>query len=748
MDALIINGVKDDGSGERDQTPNITDGYDGVVYYMAWDNGNTVGSLDIADVELVNCKHEEEVIPGNDATCTESGLTEGLKCGLCGEIFTAQEEIPALGHNFVDGVCTVCGASSHMTIYFQNNWGWSNVSLYFWGSTLEADPNWPGMAMEYYGYDGTYDIYTLVVPSDVDALIINGVKNDGSGALDQTPDITDWYDGIVYYMAWDNGNTTGSFDISDLELVNCKHEEEALPGYDATCTEPGLTEGLKCGLCGEIFTAQEEIPALGHNFVDGVCTVCGASSHMTIYFQNNWGWSNVSLYFWGSTLEADPNWPGMAMEYYGYDGTYDIYTLVVPSDVDALIINGVKDDGSGALDQTPDITDWYDGIVYYMVWDNGNTTGSFDIADVELKCKHQEEIIPGYGATCSQTGLTDGLKCGLCGEVFIAQEEIPATGHVFENGLCIYGCGMMYDPTGLRFSGAALVLEADLTVRFAVKQELLEATGYENPYVVFAFNGVDYTVTDYVIRDGKLQFAFENVAPDKMNDTITATLYASCGESTVKCETRDYSVATYCYNILSKYTGAKCDELRTLVVDLLNYGAESQKYSGHNVDALVNAALTEEQKAWGTSENRTLTTVQDIAYATIENPTVDWKCAGLNLVNSIAIRVKISAENVENLSVRVADDYGNVVTSTKFVKTEGGYYVYLDMLAAAQMSEVLYMTVYEGETPVSNTARYSIESYAYSKQDDSDAQLVELVKAMMKYGDSAKAYFGYEGGIA
>ena len=42
---------------------------------------------------------------------------------------------------------------------------------------------------------------------------------------------------------------------------------------------------------------------------------------------------------------------------------------------------------------------------------------------------------------------------------------------------------------------------------------------------------------------------------------------------------------------------------------------------------------------------------------------------------------------------------------------------------------------------VSDTVTYSIEAYAASKANDTDAALVELVIAMMKYGDSACAYF-------
>ena len=45
--------------------------------------------------------HTPEVIPAKAATCTETGLTEGSKCSVCGEVLTAQKVIPALGHKEV-----------------------------------------------------------------------------------------------------------------------------------------------------------------------------------------------------------------------------------------------------------------------------------------------------------------------------------------------------------------------------------------------------------------------------------------------------------------------------------------------------------------------------------------------------------------------------------------------------------------------------------------------------------------------
>ena len=53
--------------------------------------------------------HIEETIEGKEPTCTETGLTEGKKCSVCGEIMVEQEKIPANGHDYNDeNICKVC----------------------------------------------------------------------------------------------------------------------------------------------------------------------------------------------------------------------------------------------------------------------------------------------------------------------------------------------------------------------------------------------------------------------------------------------------------------------------------------------------------------------------------------------------------------------------------------------------------------------------------------------------------------
>lgn len=81
---------------------------------------------------------------------------------------------------------------------------------------------------------------------------------------------------------WDGGTaekaeTCTEDGISVFTCTSCKetkketvkatgHSVETLAEVLPTCTQSGLTEGQKCAVCGEILTAQTEIPAAGHTY--------------------------------------------------------------------------------------------------------------------------------------------------------------------------------------------------------------------------------------------------------------------------------------------------------------------------------------------------------------------------------------------------------------------------------------------------------------------------------------------------
>jgi len=169
------------------------------------------------DITIATSKCTEETVEGKAATCTETGLTDGTKCSVCGAILTAQAEIPATGHTAGEAV----------------------------------------------------------KENEVAATC----TEDGS------------YDSVVYCTVCEE-----EISRQTVTVEATGHTEETVEGKAATCTEAGLTDGVKCSVCGTILTAQEEIPATGHtageavieNYVaatateDGsydsvvYCAVCGA----------------------------------------------------------------------------------------------------------------------------------------------------------------------------------------------------------------------------------------------------------------------------------------------------------------------------------------------------------------------------------------------------------------------------------------------------------------------------------------
>ena len=163
-------------------------------------------------------------------------------------------------------------------------------------------------------------------------------------------------------------------------------------------------------------------------YVPVTARAADAPETVTIYFQNNWLWTDVCIYYWDSN--GNNSWPGSSMQLVENDGTYDIYKYEVPVNVTGIIINGIKDDGSGNRDQTPDITGgWYDGICYYMHWDNGNHVGSF-----AEYCEHA-----GMTRTDNEDGATHKVVCPVteCGYTVEAED------HAYEDGTCACGavCG-------------------------------------------------------------------------------------------------------------------------------------------------------------------------------------------------------------------------------------------------------------------------------------------------------------------
>lgn len=305
------------------------------------------------------------------------------------------------------------------------------------------------------------------------------------------------------------------------------------------------------------------------------------------------------------------------------------------------------------------------------------------------------------------------------------------------------------DPN-LKISKKSLQLQDTIAINFKVPKSAISGK-YHDPYVKVTQNNATETITDYKEEGDYLVFTYR-VAPHQMGDMVTAVPYAlNANGKKLMGETFMYSVAEYCYNMLSKeeYAGSQYATFRRLLVDILRYGDAAQQYVGYKTTELASRKLTSAQNAMGTdvSANVAYNSVKDQNYRTV-NPSDSQAViekAALYLEAAVNVQFKFSAYAPADLRVVITDnaECTNVIGEypASAQQMDGGlYYVNADCLNAGQMRKTIYATVMKGDKKVSNTYRYSIESYAASKKDGGDGKLETLLDAMMRYGDSASDF--------
>lgn len=306
-------------------------------------------------------------------------------------------------------------------------------------------------------------------------------------------------------------------------------------------------------------------------------------------------------------------------------------------------------------------------------------------------------------------------------------------------------------PAALRFASAYLKLEADLTVTFMVKGELFAKGAYENPRVVYSIQDVwsntvnTQEVTEYTVNSqGRMLFPFTGISPRMMKAPITATLYGTY-QGVEYSYSMEYKLSDYCYSHLNNPANHGNTKFMTLLADLLNYGTAHQKYIGHDTDNLINAEMTDFHKSFASTYSLNLQNLTDPDYEDLGWWTGNhFNGATLELENAVVLRLIFTVEDPSGVTIRILCD--GVEYNIPFSQCEphwigDQYFFSFDELTAKQMSSPIYCTICRNGVPISDTLRYSIESYAYVQQNVTYTSLAELVKYMMYYGNSAAAYF-------
>ncbi len=359
-----------------------------------------------------NEAHIREVVSGYLATCTEDGLTDGVRCTLCNVMIEEQVVIESRGHVELydspqDPTCTENGLTwgSHCGVCGQVFVG--QLVIEAKGHTVEVIPaasatcTEDGLTQgETCTVCGEITISQQIIPAlghiekvipGIEATCTRGGFTDGveCGRCNQvlipqypTPVVEHTYDDIYD----ESCNVCGA--IRDTE---CAHREVLVqPAVDPGCTTPGLTRGEKCGKCGEILIAQTIIDPTGHSSenVEGKAPTC-TEGGLT---------SGVRCSKCGITLkDQEPiSAKGHSEKYIeGYESTCT-----------------------------------NEGLSEGCICD---VCGEVLIEQTTLSPKgHNEKVIPGVDASCEKNGLTEGKICDDCGEVTVEQSVIVAYGHTEE----------------------------------------------------------------------------------------------------------------------------------------------------------------------------------------------------------------------------------------------------------------------------------------------------------------------------
>lgn len=536
MELLIDDVVITNANGKVVAKDDFSNGLE-TLFHVVKTNPST--QYAVVYEKQICAKHHSVTDKAVAATCDKSGLTKGTHCKSCGKVLTEQKVVEATGHRWKNGKCTKCGKKKEnlvaalvvdqlndsapmnfitkkaykggSTVTFKayipkNVKGWaaiawttdpSKAGLYDWttsGKQIQATPGeWTECSVELPKDGKNYYLYFVGEKGQYKGkeLLIDAFKITGAnGKVLAEDDFDNGLANSIFEIVSVNP-TSGALVVYDKTGEDpCKNGHKIVTdkAVKATCTKVGKTAGKHCSVCDTILVAQEEIPALGHDYnEEGICKRCGdkiVNRAVSIQIDqlneaNEMNFITRKPYAGGSTVTfkayvpAGTTWwavswatnptdtdlykwaEGKGASQSSVYNKWATYTVTLPDDGNNyyLYIVGEKGKWGGKCLQIDDvkITNKLGEIVgednfnagmnsgLFKIIETNPTTGEKVVKEVKVGdiCMHknldQEENVE---PTCTEPGLLGRTYCKDCGETIHEATVLEKLGHDFKNGKC------------------------------------------------------------------------------------------------------------------------------------------------------------------------------------------------------------------------------------------------------------------------------------------------------------------------
>jgi len=265
-----------------------------TVYYPggddSWDdaaNQNYGGTL---TWKVLCAEHTEVVLPAVKATCTESGLTEGVHCSACGVILVEQEETSVLGHsytNYTPNDDATCQKNRTETASCNNGCGTTSTRTIENSTVDHSFSNYVSNNDAVCGTDGSETAACDFGCGTTDTRTVTGsAKEHSYSTYVSNNDATCQKNGTETAVC-DNG--CGTTDTRTIENSTVDHKFSNYTfNNDATCERDG-SETANCDFnCGTIDTRTIVGSRTEHEWVSTddpftqECQACGATKNAGI----------------------------------------------------------------------------------------------------------------------------------------------------------------------------------------------------------------------------------------------------------------------------------------------------------------------------------------------------------------------------------------------------------------------------------------------------------------------------------